>query len=433
MLNLTPEARREWREGWPAVCAGLVGAAAAQIHFASIGIFIKPISDSMGWNASTVTLGIFICAVVSVPGSPFAGWLAQRFGIARILSIGLPLFFLAYASLGLLSHSKNQWIAGWILVAFGSVLLKANIWIFWVAQRFDAARGMAFATIMAGAGVLAIFIPIVTQLIIEAVGWRATFPILAAAMATMAMVACYLGFRACPPAPGERTVAPEKLAAIPRGMAIQEAVRSRSFWQIGLISFLIGAGLVSLQVHLVPMYRAKGLDPRTAAVIAGMFGAASLAGRFIAGGFLDRYSAKIIGMISLLLPALACVMYLTLPIGPATGAMIAILFGLGVGAEGDVLGYITTKYFGVRSFGAIYGITTGLFSLGSGVGPLTMAMMLDRLGSYSPTIVVIFGMLIFCALLFVTLGAYPAVSPDLTSQTRLDPSIDPKAVSLPML
>lgn len=408
MLNLTPEARREWREGWPAVCAGLIGAAAAQIHFASIGIFIKPISDSMGWNASTVTLGIFICAVVSVPGSPFAGWLAQRFGIARIVALGLPLFFLSYASLGLLSHSKNQWILGWILVAFGSVLLKANIWIFWIVQRFDAARGMAFAAIMAGAGVLAIFIPIVTQLIIEAVGWRATFPVLAGAMAAMAIVACYLGFRACPPARGERSIGRSADAAMPRGLAIQDAVRSRSFWQIGLISFLIGAGLVSLQVHLVPMYRAKGLDPRTAAVIAGMFGAASLAGRFVAGAFLDRYSAKIIGMISLLLPALASIMYLTLPIDTKTGAAIAILFGLGVGAEGDVLGYITAKYFGVRSFGAIYGITSGLFALGSGVGPLTMALMLDHLGSYTPMMVVIFAMLVFCALLFVTLGAYPA-------------------------
>jgi MFS family permease len=409
MLKPSSEARREWRVGWPAVCAGLFGAAAAQIHFASIGIFIKPISDSMGWNTSTVTFGIFISAMVAVPGAPLAGWLAQKFGLIRIIMLGLPLFFLAFAGLGLLSHSKSEWIVGWTLVALGNVLVKSNLWMLWVAQKFDAARGMAFGMVMAGAGILAIFIPIVTQLIIESVGWRATFPVLAATMALMAIPACVLGFRACPPAAGERGALPGARRAVPSGMSIKKAVGSRSFWQIGLISFLIGAGLVSMQVHLVPMFRSKGLDAHTAALIAGMFGGSALAGRFIAGAFLDRYSARIIGMFSLLLPALASVMYLAFPIGPGAGAVTAILFGLGVGAEGDVLGYVTAKFFGVRSFGTIFGITTGLFALGAGIGPLTMALMLDHFGSYRPVMLVVFFTLLLCALLFVTLGAYPTI------------------------
>lgn len=410
MLKLSSEARQEWRASWPAVGAGLVGAAAAQIHFASIGVFIKPISDSMGWTASTVTCGIFISAMVAVPGSPLAGWLAQKFGLARIIMLGLPLFFLAFASVGLLSQSRNEWILGWILVALCGIPVKSNLWLLWVAQKFDAARGMAFAMVMAGAGILAIFIPIVTQLIIESVGWRATFPVLAVTMGLMAIAACLLGFRACPPAPGERMPLSEARRDMPGGLSIRKALRSRSFWQIGLISFLIGAGLVSLQVHLVPMFRSKGLDARTAALIAGVFGASALAGRFVAGAFLDRYSAKIIGMLSLLLPALASLMYLAFPIGPETGAAIAALFGLGVGAEGDVLGYITSRFFGVRSFGTIYGVTSGLFALGAGVGPLAMAQMLDHTGSYRLAMWVIFFALLLCALLFATLGTYPTIA-----------------------
>lgn len=409
MLKLSPEARQEWRASWPAVGAGLVGAAAAQIHFASIGVFIKPISDNMGWNASTVTCGIFISAMVAVPGSPLAGWLAQKFGLARIIMLGLPLFFLAFASVGLLSQSRSEWILGWTLVALCSVPVKANLWLLWLAQKFDAARGMAFAMVMAGAGILAIFIPIVTQLIIDSVGWRATFPVLAATMALPAIATCLLGFRACPPTPDERMRFPEARRAMPAGMSIRKTLRSRSFWQIGLISFLIGAGLVSLQVHLVPMFRSKGLDARTAALIAGVFGASALAGRFLAGACLDRYSARIIGMLSLLLPALACLMYLAFPIGTGTGAAIAILFGLGVGAEGDVLGYITSKFFGVRSFGTIYGVISGLFALGAGVGPLTMALVLDHTGSYRVAMLAIFFALLVCALLFATLGAYPII------------------------
>src|ERR1700677_1520679 len=243
MIDRKSKARHEWRAGWPAVCAGLIGAGAAQIHFASIGVFIKPMTQALGWGSSTVTLGIFICSIVSVPGIPLVGLLAQKVGVRRIILVGLPLFFLAFASLGLLSHNRTQWVIGWVCIALAGVLSKSNLWMLWVAQRFDAARGMAFALVMVGAGVLAIFVPIMSQLSIESFGWRATFPLLAAAMAVLFIPACVVGFRLCPPAAGESTKAPRDANLELPGMLIQEAIRTRSFWQISLIAFLIGAGL----------------------------------------------------------------------------------------------------------------------------------------------------------------------------------------------
>jgi nitrate/nitrite transporter NarK len=75
-----------------------------------------------------------------------------------------------------------------------------------------------------------------------------------------------------------------------------------------------------------------------------------------------------------------------------------------------VLGYITSKYFGVRSFGTIFGVVSGLFALGAGVGPQVMSMMLDRFGSYSPVMLILFVALLFSALLFATLGRRPILA-----------------------
>jgi MFS family permease len=410
MMESKSRAREEWRAGWPTVCAGLLGAGAAQIHFASIGVFIKPMTQALGWGSSTVTLGIFICSLVAVPGIPLIGLLAQKIGLRRIILVGLPLFFLAFASLGWLSHDRAQWVTGWVLVALASVLSKSNLWMLWVAQRFDAARGMAFAMVMVGAGVLAIFVPIMSQLSIESFGWRATFPLLSAAMAVLSIPACIVGFRLCPPAAGESTRSPKDADLELPGLLIQEVLRLRSFWQISLIAFLIGAGLVSLQIHMVPMFEDKGLSARAAAVAAGLFGGATLVGRFIAGGLLDRFSAKLIGMVNLLLPAVACIIYLRAPVGQTTSILVSTLLGLGVGAEGDVLGYITAKYFGVRSFGTIFGAMTGLFALGAGVGPYGMSLLRDHLGSYSGIVLMLFCALLICSVLFITLGSYPSFS-----------------------
>ncbi|MFT3967521.1 MAG: MFS transporter [Sphingobium sp.] len=406
-MMTTSERRDEWKAGWPAVVAGLIGAAAAQIHFATIGVLIRPMSHDLGWSNSAITVGIMICSIVAVPGTPFAGFIAQRLGLARVILIGLPLFLASFGALGLLSFTRAQWITGWVLIALMSVFTKPNLWMLWAAQRFDAARGMAFAAIMSGAGVLAVVSPTLTQISVETFGWRATFPIMAAAMAVIAIPIAIVGFRLCPALPGEASRNAGQESKTAAGMSIGQVIGNRHFWQIGFISFLIGAGLISLQVHIVPMFEARGLAPRVAAMVAGAFGGAALIGRFAGGALLDRYPAKIIGMISLLLPGLGCALFLMVTINAATAFVVAVLMGLGVGAEGDVLGYVTSRYFGVRSFGTVYGAISGLFALGAGTGPFGMSLLLDHLGSYSLVMPMLLIAILFCAFLFATLGTYP--------------------------
>lgn len=413
MVKMTQEARREWRYGWPAVFAGTLGAAGSQIHFASLGVLIKPISEGTGWSTSTITFGLFICAVFSVPGGPLAGWLADRCGLNRVLLLGLPIFCAAFASLGLLSHSKTGWIVGWTLVAICGILVKANLWMYWIAQKFDVARGFAMSFISCGAGLVAISVPILTQLGIEAFGWRMAFPLLASTVLIITVPVCIWGFRTSPATSIRRKPAVDKPAAnqpvLPQdGMTVRQAMGKRAFWQIAITAFLIGLGLVALQVHLIPMFQMKGMTARTAAISAGAFGGAALGGRFVGGLLLDHYSAKIIGMISLLLPAIACIMFLTLPLGPKMGLAIAALFGLGAGVEGDVIGYITSRFFGMRHFGTIFGFINSAFAFGGGLGPLAMALLLDHFGSYSFVVLLLFFALLLCALMFLTLGQYPS-------------------------
>jgi len=60
----------------------------------------------------------------------------------------------------------------------------------------------------------------------------------------------------------------------------------------------------------------------------------------------------------------------------------ASLVGLGMGGEGDLMPYMTSRYFGLRSFGEIYGSIFAIFTLAGAVAPLLMAMGFDRTGSY---------------------------------------------------
>jgi hypothetical protein len=61
---------------------------------------------------------------------------------------------------------------------------------------------------------------------------------------------------------------------------------------------------------------------------------------------------------------------------------IAIL-GFGIGAESGIGPYFFSRYFGMRSFGTIYGCLVSLLAISSGIGPYLMGRSFDRFGSYS--------------------------------------------------
>ena len=49
------------------------------------------------------------------------------------------------------------------------------------------------------------------------------------------------------------------------------------------------------------------------------------------------------------------------------------MIGFGAGVEYDFLAYLVSRYFGMRSYSAIYGFLYAFFALGTGFGPKIMA------------------------------------------------------------
>ena len=63
--------------------------------------------------------------------------------------------------------------------------------------------------------------------------------------------------------------------------------------------------------------------------------------------------------------------------------MVIVAFLAGAnGAEANLLAYLVGRYFGRRSFGALYGLLLGASSMGYGA-PLVAGWVFDRTGSYA--------------------------------------------------
>jgi hypothetical protein len=90
----------------------------------------------------------------------------------------------------------------------------------------------------------------------------------------------------------------------------------------------------------------------------------------------------------------------------STALGAAFLVGIGMGAETDIIGFLVTRYFGLRSFGAAFGFAFGSFVVAGGFGALLMGAGFDRSGSYRLPLAACFLATLLAVALFTRLGPY---------------------------
>ena len=128
-------------------------------------------------------------------------------------------------------------------------------------------------------------------------------------------------------------------------------------------------------------------------------------GRVGAGYLLDRFFASAVAVCFFCGAALGFILLWSGVTGSLAFAA-AFLVGLGMGAEGDIIAYLVSRYFGLRAFGEIYGYAFAAFTLGGVVGPLLMGVGFDRTGSYSLVLSAFVVAALIAAALMTRLGPY---------------------------
>ena len=69
------------------------------------------------------------------------------------------------------------------------------------------------------------------------------------------------------------------------------------------------------------------------------------------------------------------------------GVLAAVLIGFGMGGEADVIPYMLSRYFGLRSFATLYGLTWTAYACAGAIGPVLMGKAFDATGSYEALLV----------------------------------------------
>ena len=370
--------------GWWVVLASFVGTAVSvtPVVFLSFGAFIIPLNAEFGWDRGEISLAITILAITLAVAMPIAGVLIDRLGVRKVV---LPCMCLLAALLAAWSLTTGTILYLYAIAALIGIAGAGSSTVGYskaVTQWFERRRGLALGIAVAGIGAGAAVTPMIAQWLIDQSGWRAAFGGLAIYIVIIGLPIVLLLLRDSPASAG----LPMHDAAVGTGEEIYglsraEAAKTREFWTIVAVFFLIAVALHGIQIHLIPALIDKGLAGHRAAAAAALMGVTALVFRVLSGYLFDRIFAPLIGALAFACPIVAVFILL---FGENAQLLMfsAILLGIATGAEGDLLAYLTGRYFGTRAFGEIFGYFYSAFIIASAVGPSLMGFAHARTGSY---------------------------------------------------
>ena len=159
--------------GWYIVAGGAgVQFLSGILWMQSYGAYVVLLQEDFGWSKALVAGAFALTRVESGVLGPLQGWLTDRFGPRRILTIGMLIF-----ALGFYLFSQVETVLGFYvtfgLIAVGSSLGGFATVMVSLVNWFDRHRSKAVAFSLMGYSFGGLSVPIII-LCLEAFGWRTT-------------------------------------------------------------------------------------------------------------------------------------------------------------------------------------------------------------------------------------------------------------------
>jgi MFS family permease len=344
----------------------------------SLGVFLKPIEESMGWSRTGISAIALLNWIFMGVGSFLWGTLSDRFGTRSVVLAGGALL-----GLGLVLSSQVQ--ALWQLnVTFG-VMVGFGVGAFYApltataTKWFTANRGLAVALVSAGIGLGVLVISPLARALTTLFDWRIAMLVLGD-LAWLIVIPAALLIREQPADLG--AIAQGGAASIERDYTTRQVISTPQFWAIALTHFACCAAHSGPIFHMVTHAMDQGVATMTAATVLSMSGLASVAGRIATGMIADRLGAKPTLVAGLALQAVVVALYLFAH-DAGSFYLLALVFGLAYGGVMPLYALITREYFGEKVMGSAYGGVFLISTLGMGLGSFAGGWIYDHLGSYA--------------------------------------------------
>ena len=384
--------------GWVIVgvmaASGAVSMAMGSLNF---GLFIKPMGDQLGIGRAAFGWAQTARQGAGALSSPIIGPLLDRFGSRAML----PLSALATggAMIGLANMSE-----AWHLIILFSVMgfagmsgpgaLVTSVPVLkWFVR--DRGRALSFMSLGIPIGAL-LFVPL-TQILIDGVGWRNAWVILAAIGVVVIVPLGAIFVRRQPEDLGmlpdgarPRSESPQADGAGAPGAnapvdevswTTRDALRSTTLWRLVIVFSAVQLATGTVALHRIPDFLDRGLDATLVSYATAFDAVCAGAATFAFGMLVSRVPARFLGGLGFSFLAAASVLTIYADNVPIMALSMAI-FGLGIGGMMFLNNFIWADYFGRENVGAIRGVVNPINLVVGGLGAPVAGYIYDFTGTY---------------------------------------------------
>lgn len=360
----------------------------------TVSIFVKPMSDELGWSRTAISGGISFATILGAVVAPIAGRWLDRYGGRMLLAVGGALTGAALFGMGFIQNLLMFYLLYPIArsIFMGSTnLATTTVVANWFVRRRAMATAWVFLMDRVGLGIW----PLVAALLFSAVDWRMAWWVMGSLVLIMSI------------APAVFIVArqPEDLGLLPDGdspqpidpdpleqgestgvggrkevqWSVRDATKTSAFWLLSFSAMAIAFAGGGLGVHRIPFFVERGMDSSVAGFLLISFATGIAMGGFLAA----RLSAsipfqKIIGF-QLLGGAVLMPVLLNLPPGPIAFFYVWVE-GVVLGGSFTLIPVIFAEFYGRSSLGSIRGLSHFFLVVGNAMGPLSAGLFYDAFG-----------------------------------------------------
>ena len=366
----------------------------------SFTVFLKPISESFGWDRAQVVSVYSLTWLAGGLTAPVVGRLFDRFGPRMVYSLGLLLLGGAFLTA---AYAQSLWqfqLSIGLCVGLGIALIgnvpNSILLGRWFGPRLPTAMAVMYSATGAGIWIL---LP-ASQVLIDRIGWRDAYQLFGIIALCLLLPLLFLPWRLF--ATGSpHVVRKADISVTDEGWTLATAMRHHAFWALFCTFFFTAVAMYSITAQIVAFLIDAGFTPLQAAtawgfsgvvLFVGMLGISTLDG--IIGrrpSVLFSYGVSIVGIVLLWLIQWYPNFWLL------TGFVVC--FGSMIGSRGPLITATALKIFRGERVGTIYGTIMIGSGLGSGLGSWSGGLIHDWTHSYN--------LLIAFALVNVVLGLIP--------------------------
>jgi MFS family permease len=337
-------------------------------------VFLKPITDELGWSRTTYALANPILSTSVAVVGPLVGWLADRRGPRAVLVTGSLLMSAALMAAGRL-QTPAQFYAIALAIGIGVACLGDLPTGAAIAGRFRQRRGLALGLVYIGSNIGGALVPLVALALASGASWRRSFTGIGGALWVVLLP---LALSVGRPAPTRANDGDGD-----DGLTWRRALRQRDFWLLFWVLFAFYLYRLGLNTHLVAFLSDLGYSSLEAAGSFSLTLALGIAGKLLAGAVADRLGARPAVLGNFTLIAVASLLLLVPTVRGAL-PLFLVLHGVATAAEDVVIPLIVAQRFGSEHLGRVYGLLLLALVPGGTIGPIVAGRVFDLTGSYTP-------------------------------------------------